>query len=968
MQNIKLLSVLSLLCALILGLANSSSHPTAGNSGYTGAPGDSVCSSCHSGNNPNFNGEINISGLPETILTSTTYTVTITISNPNGNAARAGFQMLALTGSNTNAGSMSSASAGSQIKTVGGKNYLGHSPASNFNGNQNLSFTVNWTSPATVGSNPVISFYASSVLANGNGSTSGDRTVFTVLTRPVQGPPAPLSLTFSPVNATSCFNTSDGSATVNITGGMSPFNINWSNGQSNTQTAFNLPAGLVSVTVTDAAGASATGSTTIQAPPVINITTNSTPACTNTNNGTASALASGGSGTLTYLWSNGMQGAQIAGLQSGIYTVSVFDASNCFQTSMVTVGAIPQINIAENIQNVSCNGGNNGVINLNVSGGNSNFTYNWSTGQTGAVIGNLQIGIYNVTITSNNQCSTTRSYNISQPLPLVSSPQNVTGAGCEGQSNGTASIVISGGTAPYVTSIQNVGNFSGSVVNPQGLSAGTYTYTVTDQNNCLTSGSFQITSFPALSVTVDLNYNVCGDECYAITNVIPSGGTPPYNYGGCNGLTNQNGIINCLSDCAVTVTDQNGCSAEFNVINNPPQPINIDSSIVTQPLCHGNAGSVQVQVSGGVGNISYIWNDGATGSLRTDLTPGLYIVTASDVNMCMVTDSILITQPEILASVISVTDASEQGVNDGSIELEISGGIAPYTITWNTGQTGSTLTDIPAGIYFFTITDTNNCTLSGNAVVNNSLCFISAEIISINPSCFGSNDGQILVTPASEEHQPSVQLFDMGGLELMQFDSLISGIYSVLLTDTLGCTGVVNNIILNDPTQIVADSIVATPPSSDMSSDGILSAYISGGTGPLIYQWYLNDWPYSNESHIENLPNGIYDLVVTDSLGCKAMFGPFNFLLVSSKDYGKVYDDVKLYPNPVTDFLVIEWNSSVVKPEIIIITPDGKHIRMSERVQAAANKIRIDTANFLPGLYTVIFYNGKFRSHKVIKL
>jgi large repetitive protein len=968
MRNIKLLSVLSLLCALILGLANSSSHPTAGNSGYTGAPGDSVCSSCHSGSNPNFNGEINISGLPATILTSTSYTVTITISNPNGNAARAGFQMLALTGSNTNAGSMSNASSGTQIKTVSGKNYFGHSPASNFSGSQNLSFTVNWTSPATVGSNPVISFYASSVLANGNGSTSGDKMVLTTLSVPIQAPASPLSATVVQVSGTSCNNTMDGSASVNITGGMGPYNISWSNGQSNTQTATNLPAGLVSVTVTDSAGASATGSTTIQAPPAINITTTSTPACPNTNSGTASASATGGTGTLTYLWSNGMQGAQISGLTAATYTVSVIDANSCIQTSMVTVGTIPPIIISENIQNISCNGGNNGVINLNVSGGNGNFTYLWSTGQTGAAIGNLPAGTYNVTITSNNQCSTTRSYNISQPLPLVTSVQNVAGAGCEGQSNGTASIVISGGTSPYVTSIQNVGNFSGSVVNLQGLSAGTYSYTVTDQNNCMTSGSFQITSFPALSVSVDLNYNVCGDECYAIANVIPSGGSPPYNYWWCNGSTVQNDIINCLSDCAITVTDQNGCSAEFNVINSPPQPLNIDSSIVAQPLCHSNTGSVEILISGGVGNIRFIWNDGITGSSRSGLTPGEYIVTASDFNMCTATDTILITQPDSLTYIISVTNATEQGSSDGSIELEISGGTPPYTVTWSTGQTSGILDSIPSGIYFFTITDANNCSLSGSAVVNNSFCFITAEVVSISPSCFGSNDGQIIVTPIPDDHQPFIRLFDMSGVEWVQYDSLMAGTYSILITDTLSCIGVVNNIILNDPPQIVADSITAIQPSSDMSSDGILTAYIRGGTGSLSYQWYLNDWPYSNESHIEDLPNGIYDLVVTDSAGCQALFGPFNFLLVGNDEYVIMNENILIFPNPVTDYLVIEWNGSVVKPEIMIITPDGKHIRISEKVEAATNQIRIDTAHLLPGLYTVIFYNGKFRSYKVIKL
>ncbi|MBK9151262.1 MAG: T9SS type A sorting domain-containing protein [Saprospiraceae bacterium] len=970
MQNIRLLSIASLLMALIFGLANSSSHPTAGNSGYTGAPGDNVCSSCHSGSNPNFNGEVTINGLPGVIMTGTTYTITVTISNPNGNAARAGFQMLALTGTNTNAGTMSNNSANTQIKTVGGKNYFGHAPASNFSGNQSLSFTVNWTAPATPGSNPVINFYASALLANGNGSTSGDKMVLTTISVPIQAAASPLTVNVVPVSPTSCWNTSNGSASVNITGGMSPYGIVWSNGQTNTQTATNLPAGLVSVTVTDAAGASATGSTTIQSPPPININTSSTPSCANTASGTASALATGGTGALSYFWSNGMQGPQIAVLQPGTYTVSVFDANNCVQTSSATVTAVPQINISESVQNISCHGAGNGAISITASGGNGNFTYLWSNGQTQPNISNLPAGSYTVTVTSNNQCSTTRTYTITQPNPLVSTVQNTTGAGCAGQSNGSVTLVHTGGTAPYQTNIVNIGNFTGSVVNAQGLAAGNYSYTVTDQNNCVTSGSFQIGSFPQVAGSVTTSYNVCGENCSVTATVNASGGSAPFTYTWNNGQNSQTIIRNCDSNVSVTITDQNGCSAVVNTTINPPAPLSILSSTVNHPACHGQTGSAVIQTSGGVGNISVLWSDGGTGTGRNDLQAGIYYVSATDENMCTVVDTLIIVQPEAIEAGVEVMDATEAGESDGSITLNISGGTGPYVVLWNTGQTDTVLDSVPAGIYFYIITDANGCTLSGSVVVNNAFCFITAEVETTDPECFGSDNGRIVVIPASGEHEPNIRLFDMNGIELTDFANLPAGQYNVLISDTLGCLGVINNILLSNPPQIVADSIIAVQPSSDMASDGLLSAFISGGTGPLTYQWFLNEnIPYSNESHLENVPNGIFTLVVTDSLGCEAMFGPFNFLLVSNEDIS--YDSsnsIRVFPNPVGDILQVVSAGLSGISTVEIISGDGRIARQFLSEVPGSHFMTLPVSDLPSGLYSVKIYGPAIRTFRIIKL
>ncbi|MCB0660950.1 MAG: hypothetical protein KDC04_08440, partial [Saprospiraceae bacterium] len=243
----------------LASLAFFNSHPVSGNAGYTGAPGDSICSSCHTGTNSALDGTVTIDGVPSQVTTGETYTLTVTVTNPNGNAVKAGFQLLALTGSNTNAGSMVALDPSTtEVKTVsGGKNYFGHSPAQNFPGSNTLSFDVDWTAPATVGAIPQIKFYASAVIANGNNQNSQDRVVSTNVFVPIVASADPLMIDISNIVSTSCFDSSDGSATVNITGGVSPYNIVWSNGETGNP-ATQLPPGPFSVTVTDNANNTAT--------------------------------------------------------------------------------------------------------------------------------------------------------------------------------------------------------------------------------------------------------------------------------------------------------------------------------------------------------------------------------------------------------------------------------------------------------------------------------------------------------------------------------------------------------------------------------------------------------------------------------------------------------------------------------------------------------------------------------------
>src|SRR5688572_14670768 len=162
-------SILGLLAGIILLLSFSSNPPD----GRTDAPGEGVCSDCHSLGGGTQDGDISIMGLPASITPNTAYVLTVTSSNPNGVANLAGFQITILNGSNDIAGLITSPSAGSTTSMSGGRQYWDHNPAQPYPASNVVMWTATWTSPAGP-ANTTITAYGAGNIANGNGSTTGD--------------------------------------------------------------------------------------------------------------------------------------------------------------------------------------------------------------------------------------------------------------------------------------------------------------------------------------------------------------------------------------------------------------------------------------------------------------------------------------------------------------------------------------------------------------------------------------------------------------------------------------------------------------------------------------------------------------------------------------------------------------------------------------------------------------------------
>ncbi|MBC7884475.1 MAG: T9SS type A sorting domain-containing protein [Saprospiraceae bacterium] len=857
------------ICSLILGLASSGSHPTSGSAGYTGAPGDSTCgqSGCHTGGNASFDGEVIIDGLPATITTGLTYTISVTVTNPNGNATRAGFQMLVLTGTNTNAGTMANESPNTEIKTVfGGKKYFGHSPAQNFPVSNELSFSVDWTAPATVGSNPVIKFYASAVIANGNNSNSMDRVVLTNQIIPIQAGAAPLSVSITSVFGTTCAGVNNGSATAVPAGGTTPYTYVWNNGATGAQ-VFNLPAGLAIVTVTDNIGSTSTASTNISSPPALMAVASGSVVCQGASNGSAIVIASGGVGGYTYSWSNGGTASTLFNLPAGNYTVTVSDANSCTKTSEASVTTSPPMNLNSSLNHVRCAGGNDGSIILSVTGGVTPYTYLWSNNSTSNVLNNLTAGTYTVTVTDNVLCTKTASYIISQPGPLAVGFTNVVNATCNGYANGSATMNISGGTSSYHYQWSNGASGNGAINTQSNLSAGIYSVTATDFFDCQKTASVTISQPAPINIQV---INQVPVSCFGGSNggisISTNGQSGTVSYLWSNGATTNSLINLSAGQYHLTITDNgNACTQTASYTISQPNPLTLTVFGLTNPSCFGSSdGSAAIVASGGNSNYNYLWSNGGTTAFQNNLGAGTYVVTVTDQLACSATITANLIQPmAVSVNLISTTPASCLGANNGALNIIASNGFGPYQYLWSNGVTTASNINIPAGIYTATVTDSHACSSSGVFEVGTNSTFVLTLEEVANVQCHGDSSGSISLIA-----NPTFTYLWSTGDTGSTLTNIPAGIYNVVATDNAGCQSQPLDITISQSPVIQSILTQSDTLNCPGEQSGLLALTLSGGTGVLSYAWSNNETSLT----LDSLTSGTYSISITDSLNCEVDF------------------------------------------------------------------------------------------------
>jgi hypothetical protein len=431
----------------------------------------------------------------------------------------------------------------------------------------------------------------------------------------------------------------------------------------------------------------------------------------------------------------------------------------------------PTATIAQNAT-IQCFGQSTASLTASVTGGTSPYTYSWApSGGNAATASGLAAGTYTVTVTDANSATTTQTFNITQPTAIVAMASS-TNIACNGGNTGTATAAVTGGTPSYNYLWSN-GGTSATINN---LTAGVYTYTVTDTQGCTSSQSVTVTQPTALAVTTMQTNVTCNGGNNGDAMVMVSGGTPNYQYSwmpsGGNAATASNlsvGTYTC------TITDANGCTATQTVSITEPLPL-VASATSTAILCSGDSSTITVSASGGTGPYA------GTGVFV--VAAGVHIYNISDANGCNTTLFDTITSPDPISVNVVTTDVSCNGGTDGAINLTVGGGTPGYTFVWSNSATTEDLTNLPAGSYTGMVTDANGCMDSGTVVINQPLALV-ATTTTTNPTTCGGTDGAINASITGGT--PAYSYAWSNNATTEDLTGLAAGVYTCTVTDSMGC-------------------------------------------------------------------------------------------------------------------------------------------------------------------------------------
>ncbi len=669
--------------------------------------------------------------------------------------------------------------------------------------------------------------------------------------------PQPLQLTITATpSPQACIGGPTGSVTTSVAGGVGSYSYWWGAGVV-TPNLNNVNAGNYSVSVTDGNGCTASATSTVLAyTPMVLTSTQVNNACFGGVIASIDLSVANGWSPYNYAWSNLPTTQDINSLAAGSYTVTVSDNHSCTATRTVNITQ-PSFPISINaiVSDVTCNGGNNGAINVAVSNGDAPYSYNWGGVTTQNRTG-LSTGNYPLTVTDNNSCSVSTSITVNQATPIVIT-STITNSTCFGGSTGAINLAVTGGSAPYTYLWNN-----GAVTqNRTGLAAGNYPVTVTDNHICAATVTIAVGEPSAITISPTVFNVACNSSSTGSINIAVAGGTSPYTYTWSGGQVSQNRTALAAGTYTVTATDNTGCTASNTSTVAQPTAIAV-SSINTDVSCNaGNNGTINLAVTGGTAPYTFVWNGGSTAQNRTSLTAGTYIVTVADNGNCTASYSTTIAQSTTLSVSTTVTDVSCNGGSNGAINTSVAGGTLPYTYNWGGSITTPNRTGLAAGNYGITVTDNEGCFAINSSIVSQSSAVVVSSAVT-NVSCFGGSNGAI-TTSVSGGTSPYT--YNWGaGITTLNRTGLIAGTYVVTVTDNANCTVTRSSVITQSSVISIAPTV--TNATCFGGSDGSIAIAVVGGTLPYTYNWGGSNTTQNRTG----LAAASYAVTVTDNASCTA--------------------------------------------------------------------------------------------------
>ncbi|MCB9284927.1 MAG: gliding motility-associated C-terminal domain-containing protein [Lewinellaceae bacterium] len=692
-----------------------------------------------------------------------------------------------------------------------------------------------------------------------------------------------------------CFGESSGAIFLTVQG-SGPFSYSWSGPGTITnptsQNITGLIAGDYTVTITDGNSCMKISNFLVKQPAsalTANLVGTTPVSCFGESDGAIQVSAMGGTPGYTYNWTPSLPNIpNPTGLTAGTYNLQVVDLNSCTVSISNIQVAQPQVLnvILVNLVNET-GAGNNGSIDISVTGGTNPYDYHWegpnNTTYITQDITNLSAGTYNLTVTDDHGCTKTFSAEIIKPIVIevtqVTHP-------CGGQDDGAIDVTVTGGDPPYAffwTGPTGTGPFFTEDIS--GLGGGNYSLTVTDFSG--SQASVQVTLIePALPLEISSSTvinpsgpNTC-NGAVVLNSII--GGTPPYTFYWSNTATTPTITNLCPATYFVTITDVNGCSviAEYTV-EFIPQPLILELNQSQNVSCNGEEDGVwEITIEGGVSPYTFSFSDGyITPSIngvviRNDLSAGSYSCTISDSSPVPdLTVSRNISQPPNLTLSLMQIYPATGTANNGAVNITPTGGTFPYSYQWSNGSANQDPSNLADNCYSLNISDAHGCEYQFD-----NICVPRFEISGYSVTdnlCQSGEEGAIVLNVDGGINEPLTYTWTGPNGPLVNPDSnqvnnLPPGNYTVYVTDALGVTTVAETIEITYSSDVVASASATSdynghPVSCPGETDGAAEVVVLQGEAPFNYQWMGG---LGNQSSVSGLGVGTYFVIVTDGLGC----------------------------------------------------------------------------------------------------
>jgi len=728
---------------------------------------------------------------------------------------------------------------------------------------------------------------------------------FDTLTHVISIPNAPSITSVTTVDVL-CNGDSSGSVTIVGTGGTGGLDyfINTVPPDTNATGLFNnLPAGPFTIGVIDQNSCSSTQVININEPDSITFTmpTINNVLCNGDSSGSINITSIGGAGgTYTYsinavppIPSNTT--GTFMNLPAGMYTITSTDSFSCIGDTMINITEPPLLSITGTTNsNVLCNGGNDGSIIVNHTGGVPGYSYsiNGSAPQTSPTFGSLIAGSYNVIVTDTNGCQdSVLGIVITEPTLLSIDSITSTLPSCNPGGDATLTTWFSGGTPGYTISINTMPVMTNTTGFFSNLSAGMYLITLTDTNGCVDTMSYEIVTPNAPTWTSTSSTNViCNGDSTGTISTLAGGGTGTIIYSLAPANNAQVGPgpggnwTNVPPDnYVVTATDAVGCFVTTSFTITEPNPFVFNVVSQTNVSCFGfNDGAAIVTVVGGTGVINLTVAPAVTqlpalsGNL-SGMSAGPHLITATDAAGCTDTFTLIITEPTAVTFDTSAsTNVSCAGLSDGTIFVGASGGTGQidYIVSTMPPDTNSTgiFTGLPAANpYTVTAIDANGCTSTISIVITEPMP-LSGSGSSTDVICNGDTTGTITVVPMGGTG-PTFSYTINTVPTVTNTTGLFTGLaanspgYTVIISDVNGCTAAVGPIQVSEPPAVVFNNVSVQDVACFGDSTGSISVNAIGGVGSISYS-ISPQVGTQNIGLFEQLPSGFYIITAEDANGC----------------------------------------------------------------------------------------------------